>query len=80
MSEDGRAEFGFPENGVIGDVMTGADKVELEWVVYVGVKAGEDETAGKAGLEDERDAVLDGKDVLLGAKELGMVNGGPLRG
>lgn len=80
MSENCRAEFDFLENDVIGDEMTGADKLELEWVVYMVFKAGEDETADKAGLEDERDAVLNGKDVILGAKELGMVNGGPLRG
>ena len=80
MSEDDRAEVDFPENEVIRDEMAEADKVELEWVVYVEVKVGEDETTDITGLEDERDAVLDGKNVFLGAEEVGMVNDGPLRG
>ena len=68
MSEDDKAEFDFPENDVLRDEMTEADKVELEWIAYVEVKAGEDETTDIAGLEDEKDAVLDGKYVVLGAE------------
>lgn len=78
--EDNRAELEFLEDVVTIDELLAVNKVGLGRAVDAGVKVVEDDRADKEGSEDKRDVVIEGRVVVVGARELVMAKGGPLTG